>query len=164
MAPCTNEKVHEMLVTTGQANSPAFPARWFTTYSALSPAIGLFCHRPRATRSVVASSRQRRGAKTTRFRRPQHDGFVSCITRVHRIPRPTLVTIGQAPLFIGHGTRKEVPVICPSSQAKCLRHVGTPGKSPCARETLSSDKQLLGVSSRGCGARRRGPSPRKWQA
>jgi hypothetical protein len=43
---------------------------WFTTYSVLSPAIGLSCHRPRATRCVVASSRQRRGAKTTRLRRP----------------------------------------------------------------------------------------------
>ena len=121
-----------------------------------------FCHRPRATRSVVASSRQRRGAKTTRLRRPQHDAFVSCITRVHRIPRPTLVTIREAPLFIGHGTREEVPVICPSSQATCLRQVGTPGKSPGARKTLSSDKQLLEVSRHGCGARRRVPWPRSW--
>jgi hypothetical protein len=28
--------------------SPAFPAQWFTAYSALSPVTGLFCHRHRS--------------------------------------------------------------------------------------------------------------------
>jgi hypothetical protein len=32
-------------VVTGTPDIPAFPARWFTTYSALSPVSGLFSHR-----------------------------------------------------------------------------------------------------------------------
>src|SRR6202041_3613816 len=41
----------------------------FTTYSALSPAIGLFCHRHRRNaRALSPVSRQRRGVKTTRLR------------------------------------------------------------------------------------------------
>src|SRR5947209_14359403 len=31
-------------------NHPAFPARWFTTYSVLSPVIGLGCHRRKRNR------------------------------------------------------------------------------------------------------------------
>ena len=56
----------------------------FTTYSALSPAIGLFCRRPRAMQSIVASSRQRRGVKTTRLCRPRGK-------RIRRVRSPTAI-------------------------------------------------------------------------
>jgi hypothetical protein len=36
-----------------------------------------------------------------------------------------------------------MPVICPTSQADRLRHVGTTGKSVDASEKLSSEQQLL---------------------
>src|SRR5579883_2749654 len=42
--------------------------------------------------------------------------------------------------------REEVPVICPTPQAKGLRQIGTTGKSGGGREKLSSDKQLLGTA------------------
>ena len=36
--PCVQRKVHlRTQATTGQPEQPAFPAQWFTTYSALSP-------------------------------------------------------------------------------------------------------------------------------
>jgi hypothetical protein len=38
------------------------------------------------------------------------------------------VTIAKRP-FDWSGTREKVPLICPTSQAKCLRHIGTTGKS-----------------------------------
>jgi hypothetical protein len=51
--------------TTGSTgNTPAFPAQWFTAYSALSPVTGLFCHRRlsrellRAKNLAPASGRQ----------------------------------------------------------------------------------------------------------
>ena len=37
-------------------------------------------------------------------------------------------------------------LICPTPQAMCLRHVGTPGKSVTIRKILSSDEQLLASS------------------
>ena len=52
-ASYANEKAYE-LVTTGQPNDPAFPARWFTVSFVLSLAIGLFCHHPR--RNALALS------------------------------------------------------------------------------------------------------------
>jgi len=39
--------------------------------------------------------------------------------------------------------REKMPVICPTSQANRLRHVGTTGKSGAAGEKLSSEQQLL---------------------
>jgi hypothetical protein len=33
------------VVRHGHTETPGIPAQWFTAYSALSPAIGLFCHR-----------------------------------------------------------------------------------------------------------------------
>jgi len=42
--------------------------------------------------------------------------------------------------------REEVPVICPTPQAKGLRQIGTTGKSGGGSERLSSDEQLLGTA------------------
>jgi hypothetical protein len=49
--------------------NPAFPARWFTAYFALSPVTGLFCHR-RQRNYLPPPWHQRRGVRTTRLRRP----------------------------------------------------------------------------------------------
>ncbi len=64
--------------------------------------------------------------------------FVSRTASGHRILHPTLVTIGQTPLLIGHRTRGNVPVICPTPQAMRLRQINATGKSPWAREMVSS--------------------------
>jgi hypothetical protein len=77
---------------------------WFTAYSALSPAIGLFVTVEGSDAQASSpTSRQRRGAKTTRLRRPQTGAFVRSAACVHRIPHPTFVTIGQTPLLSGTG-------------------------------------------------------------
>src|ERR1700733_5816020 len=46
--------------------------------------------------------------------------------------------------------RRKMLLICPTSQANCLRHDGTTGKSLAAREIVSSEEQML--SCPGCGA------------
>src|SRR3954452_13641358 len=45
----------------------------------------------------------------------------------HRIPRTTLVTTREAPLFDERGTGGNVQVICPTVQAEMLRQSGTTG-------------------------------------
>jgi hypothetical protein len=67
-----------------------------------------------------------------------------CIESVHRIPRPTLVTIGQTPLLIGHRTGEEEPLICPTAQATRLRHFNATGKSVCESERLSRTVKQTG--------------------
>ena len=42
---CRKKKAHEHSHHGHTGNHPAFPAQWFTAYFALSPAIGLVCHR-----------------------------------------------------------------------------------------------------------------------
>ena len=42
---CEEWKAHECSHHRFTANVPAFPARWFTAYSELSPVNGLVCHR-----------------------------------------------------------------------------------------------------------------------
>jgi len=42
--PRTQQKKRTSVVTTGSPNIPAFPARWFTAYNALSLVTGLSCH------------------------------------------------------------------------------------------------------------------------
>ena len=59
---------------------------------------------------------QRRGIRTTRFRRTLLAALVFRATAsVHRIPRPTSVTIAIRPSF-RRGTGGVVPLICPTSQ------------------------------------------------
>src|SRR5450756_1499682 len=82
-------KVHKRMRTRAYRSSggnPAFPARWFTAYSALSLVTGLSCHhRPRKL-LLSRTCRQRRGARTTRLRRPPTAAFVFRRLCVHRIP------------------------------------------------------------------------------
>jgi hypothetical protein len=103
----------------------------------LSPVTGLVCHRRwrKKLRQLDASV----GASGP------HDfavraGVARLATlRVHRIPRPTFVTIAKRP-SCGHGTLRILPVIWGRDQ---LRQIGTTGKSPARAEMLSSDEQLL---------------------
>jgi hypothetical protein len=55
--------------------------------------------------------------------------FVSCATSVHRIPHPTFSDDRPNAPLGGCETGELLKVICPSSQAKCLRQNGTTGKS-----------------------------------
>src|SRR5579872_4831119 len=98
-------------------NNPAFPARW---------CYGLFRARP-GDRAFLPPSSARCQAPcrldiSVGISGP-HDFAVRIVyarlarQRVHRIPRPRFVTMRNVPP-IGHGTRKEVPVICPTSQVK----------------------------------------------
>jgi hypothetical protein len=90
--------------------NPAFPARWVTAYSALSPVTGLFCHRhPRkvllSANLTPASGRQDHTASPSAplalvYRKP----------RVHRIP-PRVRDDREPPLSSGE-TRGVMPVIC----------------------------------------------------
>src|SRR5579872_377003 len=126
MAPCTNEKVHEMLVTTGQANSPAFPARWFTTYSALSPAIGLFVTVP-AQREAL--SRVRASVEALR----PHGFVVRNVMRSSRASHASTASRAQrswrsrsAPLYRARDARRDasdLPVVTSEAPATCW-HAG----------------------------------------
>ena len=71
--------------------------------------------------------------------------FVCCAVHVHRSPRPTFVTIGQTPLFIGHGMRENVLLICPTAQRRGLRQINTTGKSVAAAKNLSSGRRWPGL-------------------
>src|SRR5674476_1018906 len=63
------QKKHGGRTTGSTGITPAFPAQWFTAYSALSPVTGLVCHRHFADH-LRHAYRQRRGARTTLLRRP----------------------------------------------------------------------------------------------
>src|SRR3954468_4743181 len=67
----------------------------FTTYTALSPVIGLVCHRrqrniSRQLDASIETSEPHDFAVRFRAVRPQH-------VNVHRIPSPTFVTIAKRP-------------------------------------------------------------------
>jgi hypothetical protein len=92
--------------------NPAFPARWVTAYSALSPVTGLSCHRhPRKVLLLAnltpASGRQDHTAS------PSAPPAIVCRRlRVHRIP-PRVRDDREPPLSSGE-TRGVMPVICPT--------------------------------------------------
>jgi hypothetical protein len=69
---CEKQK-HTSVVTTGRPNIPAFPARWFYGFLRALPGDRAFL--PPSSARCEASSptwHQRRGARTTRLRRPRH--------------------------------------------------------------------------------------------
>src|ERR1700736_6513027 len=107
--------------------NPAFPARWFTAYSALSPATGLSCHRhPREVllpaNLTPASGRQDHtaspSARVTLFSR----NF-----RVHRIP-PRVRDDRDPPLSSGE-TGEAIEMICPTGEAEYFCKGGWTAKS-----------------------------------
>jgi hypothetical protein len=104
----------------------------------LFPVIGLSCHRHCADR-CCAIWHQRRDARTTRLRRPlaKRIRLMRCPRPPH--PGPTFSDDRETPLSGEHRTREEVPVICPTSQGKCLRHFNTTGKSGEAAHHIVTD-------------------------
>jgi hypothetical protein len=92
--------------------NPAFPAQWFTAYSALSPVTGLCCHRhPREvllpTNLTPASGRQDHTASPSATA-----AFVIRRHRVHRIP-PHVRDDREPPLSSGE-TGGARALICPT--------------------------------------------------
>ena len=89
-----NKRAHEQ-VTTGTPKQTAFPARRFTTYSALSPAIGLCvtvaCENVRKLRASVEALRPHGFVVRV-------SAFVLAPARVRRIPHPTFRDDREAPL------------------------------------------------------------------
>jgi hypothetical protein len=76
------------------------PRNGFTTYSVLSPAIGLSCHRRRLRCGASSpTSRQRRGAKTTRLCRTRISAFVSCANPRPSHPAPNVRDDRETPLM-----------------------------------------------------------------
>ena len=99
-----------------------------TAYGALSPAIGFLAAVPAQceTLSRVDASIEASGPHALAVRlshRSSVDAKASTASRVQRF-----VTIAIRPLM-GCGTRQEVPLICPSPQARCLRQINATGKS-----------------------------------
>jgi hypothetical protein len=107
----------------------------------LFPAIGLFVT---VTCRIIISQawHQRRDARTTRLRRPRWLRSSARSRRVHRIPRPTLVTIAKRP-FRGCGMARDMQVICAIDQRRVLRPIGTTGKSPAARQLNNLSKNAV---------------------
>jgi len=83
--PCVRMEEAHKQVTTGQPLSPAFPARWFATYSVLSPVRPGFVVTV-ASRKIRKAWHLHRGAGTTRLRRPRWHRSSRNTTHVHRIP------------------------------------------------------------------------------
>jgi hypothetical protein len=90
-------------------SEPAFPARMVLTVSfVVSLVIGLSCHHRRRVCPTGLISASRYQDHTTSP--SATSAFVSCARRVHRIPRPTLVTIAKRPSF-GRGMARMMLVI-----------------------------------------------------
>ncbi len=107
---CTKKRTRAYRSSGG---NPAFPARWFTAYSALSPVTGLSCHRhPREVllpaNLTPASGRQDHTASPS-----ARLAFVCRKLRVHRIP-PRVRDDREPPLSSGE-TRGARALICPTS-------------------------------------------------
>jgi hypothetical protein len=151
------KKNHTSVVTTGSPNAPAFPARMVLTVSfVLAPETGLCClrHPQEASASQVFDI-------SVGISGP-HDFAVRCPrVRLSRVKASIasraqrLMTIAKRPSIHGHGTRGKMPLICPTPQAKRLRHVNATGKSLAARKSCQVKSNCL-ISCPGRGAAPRG--------
>jgi hypothetical protein len=101
----------------GRPDQPAFPARWFTPYIALSP-VSFAWLPPSSLRSLLLKNLAPASERQDHTTSPSASAtFVSRAIRVHRIPAPRIVTIGRnVPLHRG-GMRESIVVICPTEQA-----------------------------------------------
>ena len=89
----------QAVVTTGQPNSPAFPARWFTAYTCSPRCAGLFSHRRARKSSRKRLTSASGGRDPHDFARPCRPAFVSRGPTRPSHPAPRFVTIGRnAPL------------------------------------------------------------------
>ena len=119
------------LVTTGSPEYPAFPAQWF--YGLLRSLPGDRALLPPSSAqcaSIVANLTPASGCQDATTSPSASVLFVMSTSSVHRIPRPTSVTIAIRPSCEA-GRREVLKMICPTAQARWLRHVGTTGKSVC---------------------------------
>ncbi len=114
---CKMKKAHEQ-VTTGPPIHPAFPARWFSAYTRSPRCTGLVAtvapEKHELLKNLIPASGDQDHTTS-----PQRSGpRSSCAAEsVHRIPRPTSVTIAIRPSS-GRETRKGKPLICPTAQAE----------------------------------------------
>src|ERR1700730_8086508 len=106
--PRVGIKNHTSIVTTGSPETPSLPCAMALTVSfVLSPVTGLFCHRrlriaPQLDASVGASGPHDFSVRINAARLRRY--------RVHRIPRPTSVTIAIRPSYRG-GMARNLPLI-----------------------------------------------------
>ena len=129
-------KKHTSKFTTGTSHQPTFPARMVLTVSfVLSPAIGLF-----VTVTGAMRKHRRQFDASVEASRP-HDFAVrvSCVrlahARVHRIPRPTFVTIAKRPSFRGRDARIDKAVSsCSRSKLFLQRGLDNPNRLGAAYE------------------------------
>ena len=96
--------------------NPAFPAQWFTAYSALSPVTGLSCHRHPREVLLPANLTPASGCQDHTASPSATAAFVNRRHRVHRIP-PRVRDDREPPLSSGE-TGEVKSVICPTAKAK----------------------------------------------
>jgi hypothetical protein len=102
-------KKHTSKSTTGSPEQAGLPCAMVLTVSfVVSLVIGLSCHHRRRVCPTGLISASRYQDHTTSP--SATSAFVSCARRVHRIPRPTLVTIAKRPSF-GRGMARMMLVI-----------------------------------------------------
>ena len=92
--------------------NPAFPARWVTAYSALSPVTGLFCHRHPRKVLLLANLTPASGRQDHTASPSARVTLVSRNFRVHRIP-PRVRDDRDPPLSSGE-TGGAKSLICPT--------------------------------------------------
>src|SRR6516162_7472953 len=104
-------KKHTSVVATGEAVSPAFPARWF--YGFLRALPGDLALLPPSSARCKASSANLTPALACQDHTTSPSASASLVWRhqyVHRIPRPTLVTIAKRPFWRARDAA-EMPLI-----------------------------------------------------
>jgi hypothetical protein len=130
------------------------PRNGFTAYIGLSSATGLCCHR--RSREALASqeldtsvgvSGPHDFAVRNNIARP-HARSARRYHRVHRIPRPTSVTIAIRP-SCGRETGELVALICPTAKAKYFSRQGWTGFGDLPDEAGQVSSQLTGAGSGG---------------
>jgi hypothetical protein len=135
-APMARQQTKKLAaVTTGSAKSAGIPCAMVLTVSfVLSPGTGLYCLRHCAVRHRTTWC-QRRGTRTTRFRRPRrhrssaHTRYAR--HRVHRIPAPRIVTISRNAPLGERGTGRIMLLI--SGKVKLLRKIRTSSVNSASR-------------------------------
>jgi hypothetical protein len=117
--PASNKKSWRQSPQVWPNNRPSL-RNGFTAYRALSLGTGLSCPHRRAD-VISAAYRQRRGDRTTRFRRPRQDQSSAQRLRAD-LPRPSHPALNvrddrEAPLLSERGTARIMRVIWGRSQA-----------------------------------------------
>jgi hypothetical protein len=109
-ASCAKCRKHTSVVTTSSPEHPAFPhAMVLTAYFALSPAIGLSCHRRLADTSAKLDAGVEASGPHD-FTVPSQAHLVKSAARVHRFP--SRVRDDRDTPLHGDGTAAVIEVIC----------------------------------------------------